>query len=93
VASHEGPVHHGPIAAKVEAYLSVIERREEALRDFLREPRTRAEVIARRLVYGPGREGPWFDYGEWALMSKHIGGMISRGEARHEGGRYFLRTG
>ena len=93
VPSHEGPVHHGPIATKVEAYLSVIERREEALRDFLREPRTRAEIISGRLVYGPGREGPWFDYGEWALMSKHIEGMLARGEARLEGGRYFLRGG
>ena len=93
VASHEGPLHHGPIAAKVEAYLSVIDRREEALREFLREPRTRGEIIARRLVYGPGREGPWFDYGEWALLSKHLEGMLARGEARLAEGRYFPVAG
>jgi glyoxylase-like metal-dependent hydrolase (beta-lactamase superfamily II) len=86
--SHEGPVHRGPIAEKMEAYLSAIERREEALRDFLREPRTRAEIIARRLIYGPGHEGMWFDYGEWALLSKHLEGMILRGEASFADGVY-----
>jgi glyoxylase-like metal-dependent hydrolase (beta-lactamase superfamily II) len=92
VVSHEGPVHRGPIAQKVEAYLAVIERREEALREFLREPRTRGEIIAARLIYGPERDKPWASYGEWALMSKHIEGMLARGEARLEGGRYFLRS-
>jgi glyoxylase-like metal-dependent hydrolase (beta-lactamase superfamily II) len=93
VASHEGPLHRGPIDRKVEAYLSVIERREEALREFLRKPRTRGEIIGEKLVYGPGREGPWFDYGEWALLSKHLDGMLARGEARLEEGRYFLPAG
>jgi glyoxylase-like metal-dependent hydrolase (beta-lactamase superfamily II) len=90
VVSHEEPVRRGPIAAIVEGYLSVIDRREEALREYLREPRTRAEIIARRLIYGPGRDGPWFDYGEWALLSKHLDGMLARGEAAHRDGAYVL---
>jgi len=93
VVSHEEPVRRGPIGGNVEAYLAVIDRREEALKEFLREPRTRGEIIARRLVYGPGREGPWFDYGEWALLSKHIEGMIGRGEIRLDGGRYLPARG
>ena len=91
IVSHEDPVHEGSIAAKVEAYLSVIERREEALREFLRRPRTREDIVARRIVYGEGRPGPWFDYGEWALLGKHLEGMVTRGEAVVEGGRYVLR--
>jgi glyoxylase-like metal-dependent hydrolase (beta-lactamase superfamily II) len=90
VVSHEGPVHRGPIAGKMSAYLSVIDRREEALRDYVREPRTRAEIIARRLIYGPGRDGPWFDYGEWALLSKHLEAMLARGEAALHDGAYVL---
>ncbi|GAB4235159.1 MAG: MBL fold metallo-hydrolase [Deltaproteobacteria bacterium] len=86
VVSHEGPVHRGPIAETMRAYLSAIDRRERALRDFLRRPRTRKQIIARRLVYGSGHDGPWFDYGEWALLSKHLDAMIARGEA-------FLRDG
>jgi glyoxylase-like metal-dependent hydrolase (beta-lactamase superfamily II) len=90
VVSHEGPVHRGTIAGKMSAYLSVIDRREEALRGYLREPRTRAEIIARRLIYGPGRDGPWFDYGEWALLSKHLEAMLVRGEAALHDGAYVL---
>jgi len=88
VVSHEGPVHHAPIAGKMDAYLAVIDRREEALREFLRKPRRREEIIERRLVYGPGRDGPWFDYGEWALLSKHLEAMIARGEAEFRDGAY-----
>lgn len=90
VVSHEEPVHRGPITERMNAYLAAIDRREEALRDYLREPRTRAEIIARRLVYGSGREGPWFDYGEWALLSKHLDGMLARGEAALRDSAYQL---
>jgi glyoxylase-like metal-dependent hydrolase (beta-lactamase superfamily II) len=88
VVSHEGPCLRGPISDRMDAYLAVIERRERALRDYLREPRTREEIIARRLIYGTGHDGPWFDYGEWALMSKHLEGMILRGEATFREGAY-----
>ena len=81
VVSHEGPVHRGPITGKVEEYLSVIDRREAALREFLREPRTREEIIARRLIYGRENDWWWLDYAEWSLLSKHLEGMILRGEA------------
>ncbi|MGB7630918.1 MAG: MBL fold metallo-hydrolase [Candidatus Deferrimicrobium sp.] len=90
VVSHEGPVHLGSITEKMQAYLSVIGRREEALREYLREPRTRAKIIARRVIYGPGRDGPWFDYGEWALLSKHLAAMIARGDAVLRDGAYVL---
>ena len=88
VASHEVPIHRGNIAPKVAEYLSHIDRREEALRDYLRRPRSMREIIDRRIVYGEGNPGPWFDYGEWALMSKHLDGMIARGKAAREGDRY-----
>jgi glyoxylase-like metal-dependent hydrolase (beta-lactamase superfamily II) len=91
VVSHEEPVHHGNIAPKVADYLSRIDRREEDLRAFLRQPRSMREIIDRRIVYGEERTGPWFDYGEWALMSKHLEGMIAGGEAFREGDLYVLR--
>ncbi|MGE5246705.1 MAG: MBL fold metallo-hydrolase [Verrucomicrobiota bacterium] len=91
VVSHEGPAVPGPIGERMARYLAVIDRREAALRDFLREPRTRAQIIAARLIYGPGKEGPWFDYGEWALLSKHLEGMIGRGEVSLRDGAYVVR--
>lgn len=90
VVSHEGPVHRGDIRGTMEGYLSVIDRREEALREYLRAPRTKGEIIARRIVYGPGRDGPWFDYGEWSLLGKHLEAMIARGEAARHGDLYAL---
>jgi glyoxylase-like metal-dependent hydrolase (beta-lactamase superfamily II) len=91
VVSHEDPIHRGNISAKVAAYLSGIDRREDALRAFLREPRTAREIMEKRIVYGEGRHGPWFDYGEWALLSKHLDGMLARGDAVLDGDRYTVR--
>ncbi len=91
VVSHEEPVHAGDVGRRMEEYLSVIDRREEALRAFLAAPRTRQEIVGRRIVYGPERAGPWFDYGEWALMGKHLERMIASGEATREEDRY-VRT-
>ncbi len=91
VVSHEEPVHRGDIRGAVERYLSVIDRREEALRAFLAAPRTRRDIVAARIVYGKERTGPWFDYGEWALMSKHLERMISDGEVVRDGDAYALR--
>ncbi len=91
VVSHEEPVHRGDIRGAVERYLSVIDRREEALRAFLAAPRSRRDIVAARIVYGKERTGPWFDYGEWALMSKHLERMISDGEVVRDGDAYALR--
>ncbi len=91
VVSHEEPVHRGDIRGRTEAYLAVIDRREEALRALLREPRTREEIVAARIVYGKERIGPWFDYGEWALLGKHLERMEAAGEVVRADGRYALR--
>ncbi len=91
VVSHEEPVHRGDIRGRTERYLSVIDRREGALRAYLREPRTRDEIVAERIVYGRERTGPWFDYGEWALLAKHLERMEAGGEIVREEGRYALR--
>lgn len=91
VVSHEEPVHRGDIRGRAEAYLAVIDRREEALRAFLDAPRTREEIVAARIVYGKEHTGPWFDYGEWALLSKHLERMDADGELVRAGGTYALR--
>ena len=91
VVSHETPVHRGDIGPKAAAYLSHIDRREETLREYLRQPRTMREIIDRRIVYGDGRPGPWFDYGEWALMSKHLEGMLAKWSRREPVRDYPLR--
>jgi glyoxylase-like metal-dependent hydrolase (beta-lactamase superfamily II) len=90
VASHEKPIHRGSIRKKMEAYLSVIDRREEQLLEYLREPRSMEEIIAHRIVYGKDAAGEWFDGGEYALMARHLERMIAKGRAAIEGDRYVL---
>lgn len=91
VVSHGEPVHRGPIYEKTEAYLSAIDRREEIIRDFLRkEPRTPSGFIAGHLIYGSARRQSWMDRSEWALIWKHLEGMIRRGEAALHDGSYVL---
>ena len=92
VVSHEGPVHAGPIREKALEYLALIDRREQGLREFLRKPRTREEIISRRLICGPENDWWWLDYAEWSLMSKHLEDMMLRGEASFEDGKYRLNA-
>ena len=90
VTSHEGPAHRGPIVEKTESYLSKIDHREQALREFLSKPRSRAQIISRRLICGRENDWWWLDYAEWSLISKHLDEMMLRGEASFEDGRYRL---
>jgi hydroxyacylglutathione hydrolase len=91
VASHEGPMFHGNIRKDAESYLAVIEERDRKLRELLKEPRTVDEIVNARIVYRKPREPKsFFDFGEWALMTKHLERMIQRGLAIHEGEKYRL---
>jgi len=92
VASHEEPIHRGSIREKMERYLSVIDRREEKLVDFLRDPHDLEEIIARRIVYGKDAQSEWFDGGEAALMAKHLEKLIREGRVRQDGDRYCRRA-
>jgi len=92
VVSHEGPMYASNIRKEAEAYLSVIEERDRKLKDFLKEPRTLDEIVNARLVYRKPREPKsFFDFGEWALMTKHLERMIKSGEVIQSGNRYFLK--
>ena len=90
VVSHEEPVHRGSIPDKMERYLSVIDRREEKLLEYLTEPRSMDEIIAHRIVYGREAASEWFDGGEALLMTKHLERMIAQRRAVMEGDRYVL---
>ena len=91
VASHEEPVHRGSIREKMERYLSVIDRREEKLAEYLREPRSMEEIIAHRIVYGKNAASEWFDGGEYALMARHLERAIREGRVHQDGDRYRRR--
>jgi len=92
VVSHEQPLYRGNIRKEAEAYLRVIEERDEKLRQILARPCTAEDVINARIIYRKPREPKsFFDFGEWALMSKHVARMLKRGEAIQTGDKYRLR--
>jgi hydroxyacylglutathione hydrolase len=90
LVSHEEPVHRGSIRDKMEAYVSIIDRRQEKLVEYLSEPRSMEEIIAHRIVYGKNAASEWFDGGEYALMARHLERMIARGRAVVTGDLYTL---
>jgi glyoxylase-like metal-dependent hydrolase (beta-lactamase superfamily II) len=92
VASHEEPVHRGNIREKMEAYLSVIDAREEKLVEFLSKPRSMEEIITRRIVYGKNAASEWFDGGEYALMARHLERAVRECRIQKDGDRYSRRA-
>jgi glyoxylase-like metal-dependent hydrolase (beta-lactamase superfamily II) len=70
-------------------FLAVIDRREQALFDYLDSPRTIGEIVDARIVYKKVKEPKLFyDFGEQAIMSKHLERLMGRGDVVCEEGRY-----
>ena len=89
LTSHEDGCFEGDIAAACDAYLAVIDEREAKLLDFLSQPRSFEEIVAACLVYRKPREPKaFFEWGEGAIMGKHLERLMQRGSVALEGGRY-----
>jgi glyoxylase-like metal-dependent hydrolase (beta-lactamase superfamily II) len=93
LASHEtgiftvGPEEHW------DNYLGVIHERERRLLEFLIEPRTMEEIVGAWMVYGHQREPKaFFEFGERALMKKHLERLKRLGKVFQEGDRYIKKV-
>jgi len=92
VVSHETPVYQGDISSEAEKYLAVIDQREEKLKEFLKKPRTIEEIINARIIYKKPRQPKiFYDFGEWAMMTKHLERLMKKGEVVKDGEKYLLR--
>ncbi len=88
--------HHKGVIEGREAFLGlldgfheVINRRHEAMLEFLVEPRSVAEMVAKRFVYRPHVEHVFADSVEGRTAELHLARMIERGEAAEvESGRF-----
>lgn len=65
----------------IDGFHSVIEKRHREMLEFLREPRTLAEMAARRFVYRPGVELSFVGKVELRTAELHVARMLDRGEA------------
>ena len=89
LTSHEDGCFEGDIAAACDAYLAVIDAREAKLLDLLARPRTMEDIVAARIVYRRPREPKaFFEWGEGAIMGKHLERLMRRGAVVREDGRY-----
>lgn len=89
LTSHEDGYFEGDATEAFDAYLAVIDEREAKLLEFLSAPRTLEDIVAACLVYRKPREPKaFFEWGEGAIMGKHLERLLQRGAVVLEGGRY-----
>lgn len=70
-------------------YLAVIDRREQRLLDYLSRPRTMEDIVGQWIIYLKPREPKgFFEFGERALMGKHVERLMGQGRVVAEGERY-----
>src|SRR3954453_2916412 len=65
----------------VDAFGAVIDRRHEAMLDFLAEPHTIDDFVARRFIYRPHVQHSFADSVERRSAILHVDRMVRRGEA------------
>ncbi len=89
IPSHGKDIYDSDPGDLWDRYLSVIDTREAKLLDLLSEPRTMQEIVDARIVYKKSLEPKlFFDFGEWALIKKHLEGLIKSGAVKEEGDRF-----
>ncbi len=90
IASHEDGVFLNESERPWEDYLQIIEKRERKLLDLLEKPRAINEIVDAWIVYGRPREPKaFFEFGERALMKKHLERLINLGKVMKENDRYI----
>jgi glyoxylase-like metal-dependent hydrolase (beta-lactamase superfamily II) len=92
ITGHEKGIFEENPGELWDEYVNVIREREKRLLRLLSQPRDRQEIIEAWIVYGKPREPKYFfEFGEWAIMEKHLERLIEQGRAVHEQGRYVRR--
>jgi glyoxylase-like metal-dependent hydrolase (beta-lactamase superfamily II) len=89
IASHETGIFETDPGDLWDKYLDVIDQRDQKVMDFLVRPRTMTDVVEARIVYGKKREPKeFFDFGERAIMGKHIQRLMKKGLVTFDGFAY-----
>jgi len=89
ITGHEYGLFESDPADHFDRYLAIIDERESKLIDYLCEPRTIEDIIGQWIIYRKPREPKqFFEFGERALMSKHVKRLVGKGEVERRGDRY-----
>lgn len=92
LTSHGEGCFESPPGELFDRYLAVIDEREGKLLDYLGgSPRNMDDIAAQHIVYRKPREPKaFFDWGERALMGKHLERLTRAGRLTNDEGRYRL---
>lgn len=92
LTSHEHGIFEEPPGEVFDRYLAVITEREQKLLEYLRgAPRSLREIVGQGMVYRkPRQPRAFFEWGEGAIMGKHLEWLIRGGRVVDEEGRYRL---
>jgi hydroxyacylglutathione hydrolase len=91
LTSHETGVFENESDDIWEKYLAVIDRREKQLLELLHIPRTIKEITDACIVYGRPREpAAFFEFGEKALMGKHLLRLLQNNTIMEKDSRYVI---
>ena len=89
LTSHENGCFEDDATEAFDRYLALIDAREAKLLEFLAAPRTMEDIVAACLVYRKPREPKaFFEWGEGAIMGKHLERLMRNGAVVLEDGRY-----
>jgi glyoxylase-like metal-dependent hydrolase (beta-lactamase superfamily II) len=89
ITGHETGLFEEEPGEAWDRYLSVIERREGKLLNFLEEPRTLEDIVGAWIVYGKPKEPKsFFEFGERVTMKKHLQRLMMQGVVKLEGEKY-----
>lgn len=91
ITSHEEGILDATPDHLWDDYLKVIDDREARLLELLKEPRSMPEIVDARIVYLKKREPKeFYDFGERAIMGKHLERLIRNQAVVEENGAYRL---
>jgi len=89
MTGHEEGLFEADPGPAWERWLGVIFEREQKLLDYLDRPRTLEEIVGQWIVYRKPREPKaFFEYGERALMQKHLERLVREGRVEELEGRF-----
>ncbi len=89
ITGHETGLFENNPAEDWDRYLGIIGRREGKLFDFLSLPRTLEEIVSQWIIYKKPRHPPaFFEFGERAMMEKHLARLLKKGQITNEGNQY-----
>jgi glyoxylase-like metal-dependent hydrolase (beta-lactamase superfamily II) len=77
--------------AKLERFASRIPQREQALLDFLAEPRSLEEMVEHRFLYPPHAQLWFIDAAERRTTRQHLDRLVAQGLVEESGGRWQRR--